>query len=374
MDDKANDQPTVVEAGLLPMCLTGLSWALLRYANATARRSSACRHASASVGATLALLVLGAMVSSPPAFAEKYGLPLFLSQTTSGQQGVLRVLSLSDESGPVEVYAIDDSGVRSGPATFTLGPRAASEFDASDLASGNAGRGLAGGLGMLSGDVRLEIDTALRVGLLAYVRSADGTLAVLHDEVRAEALADGGYEYLVPIFNPAHDMAQPSQLRLINPGNQAAAAVMIGGRDDSGVEAIGGSVRLTLPAAGARTLTAQQLEAGDAGLTGMLGAGSGRWRLLVSSDQSIRVVNLVTSSTGERNNLSTTGLKGAAPADQAAFGARFAGVVINAETEDLRITLTTTATGSPKSWPPGMSGTPTLAATPMSEPGRTRAA
>ena len=293
-------------------------------------------------GIALALVVIAAMVSAPAALAEQYRLPLFVSETSHGQQGVLRVLSLSDESRTVEVYAIDDSGVRSGPAIFTLDAMAAKEFDASDLVSGNADKGLAGGLGALSGDVRLEIDTALRVGLLAYLRSADGTLAVLHDEVRAGSPSDGGYEYLVPIFNPAHEMAQLSRLRLINPGDQAAA-VMIAGSDDAGAMAIGGSVGLTLPAAGARTLTAQQLEAGDAGLTGMLGAGSGRWRLRVSSDRMIRVVNLATSSTGELNNLSTTGLKGAAPADQAAFGARFEGVSINAESGDLRITLTTAA-------------------------------
>ena len=292
--------------------------------------------------AALALVVFAAMMCTPAALAEQYRLPLFVSETAQGQQGVLRVLSLSDVSGTVEVYAVDDSGVRSGPATFTLDPRAAKEFDAADLASGNAGKGLTGGLGTLSGDVRLEIDTALRVDLLAYLRSADGTLAVLHDEVRARIPADGGYEYLVPIFNPAQDMAQSSRLRLINPGD-TSASVTIEGRDDAGAMATGESVQLTLPAAGARTLTAQQLEAGDAGLTGMLGAGSGRWRLLVSSDQSIRVVSLVTSSTGQLANLSTTGLKGAAPADLAAFGARFAGVSINAESGDLRTTLATTA-------------------------------
>ena len=295
-------------------------------------------------GVALALVVFAAMVSAPAALAEQYRLPLFVSGTAQGQQGVLRVQSLSDESGPVEVYAIDDSGVRSGPATFTLSPRAAAEFDSTDLASGNAGKGLAGGLGVLLGDVRLEIDTALQVELLAYLRSADGTLAVLHDEVRAGSPSDGGYEYLVPIFNPAQDMAQSSRLRLINPGD-TSASVTIEGRDDSGAMATGGSVQLTLPPAGARTLTAQQLEAGDAGLMGMLGAGSGRWRLLVSSDQSIRVVSLVTSSTGELNNLSTTGLGGAAPADLAAFGARFAGVSITAESGDLRTTLATTVDG-----------------------------
>ena len=317
--------------------------------NATARRGRprATRFGQrtrALHGITLALVVFAAMMSAPAALAEQYRLPLFVSETAQGQQGVLRVQSLSDESGTVEIYAIDDSGVRSGPATFTLDAMAAKEFDAGDLASGNADKGLAGGLGALTGDVRLEVDTALRVGLLAYLRSADGTLAVLHDEVRAGSPADGGYEYLVPIFNPAHDMAQLSRLRLINPGDEAATAT-IGGRDDSGAEAIGGSVQLTLPAQGATTVTAQQLEAGDAALTGLLGAGSGRWRLLVSSDQSIRVVNLVTSSTGELNNLSTTGVGGAAPADEAAFNVRFAGIEIIAGSGDLRTILTTTLDG-----------------------------
>ncbi len=324
--------------------------------------------------AALALLVLAAMMCTPAALAEQYRLPLFVSGTAQGQQGVLRVLSLSDVSGTVEVYAVDDSGVRSGPATFTLDPRAAKEFDAADLASGNAGKGLTGGLGTLSGDVRLEIDTALRVDLLAYLRSADGTLAVLHDEVRAEALADGGYEYTVPIFNPAHDMAQLSRLRLINPGDQAAA-VMIGGRDDAGAMATGESVQLTLPAAGARTLTAQQLEAGDAGLMGMLGAGSGRWRLLVSSDQSIRVVSLVTSSTGQLANLSTTGLKGAAPADLAGSARASPGSrslpragTFGSPSPRRR------GTGSWKSWTPGASRRRAREAAPTSEPEGTRAA
>ena len=62
-----------------------------------------------------------------------------------------------------KVSAIDDSGVRSGPATVSLDQRAAVEFDAADLVSGNADKGLTGGLGSLSGDVLLEIDTELRV-------------------------------------------------------------------------------------------------------------------------------------------------------------------------------------------------------------------
>ena len=50
------------------------------------------------------------------------------------------------------------------------------EFGAADLVSGNAMKGLFEGLGTLSGDVRLEIETVLQIVPSAYVRAADGTL------------------------------------------------------------------------------------------------------------------------------------------------------------------------------------------------------
>ena len=101
------------------------------------------------------------------------------------------------------------------------------------------------------------------------------------------------------------------------------AAVTIGGRDDSGAQANGGDVTLTLPAGGATTLTAQQLESGDTDLTGRLGAGTGRWRLTVSSDLPLEVVNIVASTGGYWNNLSTTAVPGAAPVDRAGLNERF---------------------------------------------------
>lgn len=285
-----------------------------------------------------ALLLLGSA-----ALAEHYTLPLFVTSTTPGSmQGVVRILNDSEESGSVEIHAIDDAGARFGPASFMLNGRAAAEFDAEELASGNAMRGLSGGIGTRSGDVRLEIGTDLSIVPTAYVRAADGTLSAMHDTVRPEATAhgSGGYRYDVTIFNPSTDAMQASRLRLINSGD-GPASVTIEGRDDTGASASGGSVQLTLPAGGARTLTAQQLEVGDDGvvnltvaigttgrvgpstLTGRLGAGVGRWRLSVSSDRLIEVVNVVTSSLGYMNNLSTTGAPGAAPVDHAAFSERF---------------------------------------------------
>ena len=277
---------------------------------------------------TLAAIVLWSSAS----LAERYTLPLFVMPATAGApQGLLRILNDSEESASVEIHAIDDAGARHGPATFTLNALAAVEFDAADLATGNAMKGLSGGLGALAGDVRLEIETELQIVPSAYVRAVDGTLNAMHDTVRAGVAAGvgDGYRYQVPIFNTAAEVTQTSRLRLINPEDEPAA-IAIDGRDDTGAAATGGTVQLTLPAGGARTLTAQQLEAGEDGgtgqaaLTGRLGAGVGRWRLTVSSDLPIQVVNVVTATSGYMVNLSTTAVQGAAPVDHEAFATRFA--------------------------------------------------
>ena len=274
----------------------------------------------------LLVALAGLLFWSFGAQAEHYTVPLLVpAGTTSEPQGVLRILNATDESGTVEIYAIDDTGTRSGPATFTLSASAAAEFTATDLASGNATLGLTGGIGTEVGDARLQIETDLDIVPLAFVRAADGTLSAMHDTVRAaETDGSSGYTYNVPVFNPSTEMTQTSRLRLINPGD-AAAAVTISGRNDSGAEATGGDVTLTLAAGGAKTLTAQQLEAGDTAITGQLGAGTGKWRLTVLSDQPLEVVNIGAASAAYWNNLSTTAVPEAAPADLEAFNERFVG-------------------------------------------------
>ena len=272
--------------------------------------------------------------------SERYTIPLLVSAPTTGApQGVLRILNGTDDSGTVAIYAISDAGTRSGPANFTLNASAAVQLTAEDLQSGNATLGLTGGIGTSVGDARLEIETDLSIVPLAFVRAADGTLSAMHDTVRA-ASVDGSdeYTYEVPVFNPSSEVTQVSRLRLINPGD-AAAAVTISGRDDIGAAATGGDVTLTLSAGGAQTLTAQQLEAGDTAITGQLGAGTGKWRLTVSSDRLLQVLNIVAATAGYWNNLSTTAVPGAAPADLELLNERFVGSVVVFLTGGNRYTL-----------------------------------
>ena len=286
------------------------------------------------------LALAGLLLCASAADAEIYTVPLLISSVASGgPQGVVRILNGADGSGTVTVHAIDDDGVRHGPATFTLNASAAVEFTAGDLAAGNAAKGLSGGIGRRSGDARLEIDTDLDIVPLAFVRAPDGALSAMHDTVRAaSATGPGQYRYEVPAFNPASDAVQASRLRLINPGD-AAAAVTVAGRDDSGAAATGGDVRLTLPAGGARTLTALQLEVGDAGLEGRLGAGTGRWRLTVAADAPLEVVNVVAAPAGYWSNLSTTAASGLVPTDLGAMNERFAGRAVVYRSGSSRVTL-----------------------------------
>ena len=135
--------------------------------------------------------------------------------------------------------------------------------------------------------------------MLAYIRTGDGFLTAMHDVAPS---TEAGHR--VVTFNPGKNTAQASRLRLINPGAETAE-LRITGIDDKG-ESPGGAVELSVPAGAARTLGAQQLESGEgAGLTGALGTRAGKWQLVVSSEQAIEVMSLLSSPTGHLTNLST---------------------------------------------------------------------
>ena len=258
-------------------------------------------------------VILG--VAIPPADSSVHRVPLFPSASDPAREGFVRVINLSDREGEVSVIAIDDAGWRSGEVVLTLGAGAVAHFNSDDLEQGNANKGLSGGIGAAGqGDWRLELASDLDLGVLAYIRTEDGLLTAMHDVV-----ARGLIGHRVAIFNPGANRNQKSLLRLINPGAEAAE-VSITGIDDSGAKSTsesGGLVRITLPAGGARTLSAAELEAESnrahavpptevAGpLTGELGDGTGKWQLLVMSEKPVVAMNLLVSPTGHLTNLST---------------------------------------------------------------------
>ena len=248
--------------------------------------------------AVLCLAFLAGWPLAAPA-QNTHTLPLVRPVDFAGQESLVRIVNRSDTSGTVRITAIDDTGERFGPVILTLDARQAVNITSRNLERGNTAVGLPIGIGDGSGSWRLELETALTIEALAYIRTPDGFLTSMHD---VASMSEGG-DHWVPIFNPGSNTQKVSHLRLINPGS-TAAEVTVTGRDDLGDEA-SGTVSLTLPGGAARTLTAQALEAGGEGFDGRLGDGAGKWRLNVRSATDIQVMSLLATPTGHLANLST---------------------------------------------------------------------
>ena len=248
----------------------------------------------------LVLLIMAGWPLASPA-QNTHTLPLVLPASNAALAGFVRIINLSGQAGTVSITAIDDAGMRAGPVTLSLSAREVVNFNSRDLEQGNAAKGLPDGVGDGEGNWRLVLETALNITPLAYIRTTDGFVTAMH-AVAPETEA-GSRRYRVVFFNPGANQNQVSRLRLINPGT-TAARVEITGRDDAGAAAPGGTVRLTLPAGAASTLTAQALEAGGDDFEGRLGDGAGKWRLTVTSNVAIEAVSLLQSPTGHLANLS----------------------------------------------------------------------
>ena len=241
-----------------------------------------------------------ANISTRPATAGT--LPLLLASHRHPLQAssFARVVNASGMAGEVTIHATSDAGQRFGPLALALGAGRAVHLSATDLEQGNAAKGLSGMTGGTAGDWRLSFRSQLAIEVLAYVRSPAGPLAAMHDMVPGV-----GQTHRVPIFNPASNRRQASELRLINRGAEDAD-IAIAATDDLGQPAPMGAVSLTLSAQESRTITAQQLEGGAANLAGRFGDGHGKWRLTISANAPIQVMNLLRGPDGGLTNLSTS--------------------------------------------------------------------
>ena len=227
--------------------------------------------------------------------------------SSGGGQGFVRVANRSPRAGTVRIRAFDDLGRRYDRLDLALDAGATAHFNSDDLELGNAAKGLSGSTGPGEGDWRLELSSGLDIEVLAYVRTDDGFLTTMHD---AAAVVEGRHR--VVTFNPGSNYRQVSRLRLMNPG-AAAALVRVTAIDDRGGAPLRkGALRATVPARGAVTYSAAELEAGvESGYSRLndwdfneLGDGTGKWRLNVTSDQTVRVMSLLESPTGHLTNLS----------------------------------------------------------------------
>ena len=231
-----------------------------------------------------------------------YEIPFFpAAANANGWQGFVRVANLSDQDGTVSIRAFDDAGGDFGALTLAIDAGETMHFNSGDLEDGNSAKGISGRAGRPGeGDWRLVLSSELRIEAMAYVRTADGLLAAMHDV--APMVVDSRNAARVVTFNPGSNERQESRLRLVNPG-EALASVSIRGVDDRGRSA--GPVHLEVAAGASRTVSALELEAGAGELDGALGDGSGKWRLDVDSDVPLAAMSLLASPTGHLTNLST---------------------------------------------------------------------
>ena len=243
--------------------------------------------------------------------ADSRSIPLFVPASHPTRQGFARIINRSPRSGAVAIHAIDDAGGRFGPATLSLAAGQTAHFNSDDLETGNAAKGLSGGVGAGEGDWRLELATDLDIEALAYVRTSDGFLTGMNEVATHKRPAYR--EDLVATFNPASNRSQVSRLRLIYPGPSGQNHFFISGHDDRGSDSKG-YASLRLEAGASRTVTVQELEAGGDGLDGGLGDGVGKWRLQWVAWQPVRAMSLLESPTGHLTNLTSP----AAPIGRAA--------------------------------------------------------
>ena len=251
---------------------------------------------------SLRLLLAAAML---PALGQAQtggvSVPLMLAPD-SERQGFVRIINETDQAGSVRITAVDDAGTATDPIEIRLEANQSLHFNSDDLANGNAAKDI-NRVGLpRQGHWRLAIETALEdVHVQAFVRTRAGFLTAMHDVLPRD---DQG-RLVARMLNPGSNSNQASSLRLVNAGANAER-VSIAGIDDHGGNA--GPVTLTLAAGQSRTISAFDLENGAQGLTGSLGDGAGKWRLLVTAGQSIVGVGLLETPIGPITNISTAGV------------------------------------------------------------------
>jgi len=196
----------------------------------------------------------------------------------------------SDAPAEAVIKPIDDEGTAYAVETVTIEADSSIHFNSGDLEGGSESKGFVG-VGTGVGDWRLVIDTDGDLDVMAYVRTVDGFLSSLHDEVPGS-----GGRWRVPFFNPASNVNQVSILRLVNAGDEPTD-VTVSGTDDAG-QVGDDDYLLRIHPGAARMLTAIDLES-------VYGDGHGKWRLDVRSDRPIVVMSLLESPTGHLTNLST---------------------------------------------------------------------
>ena len=234
--------------------------------------------------------------------ADAGHIAVFAPASHATREGFARVVNRGDAPATIRIDAFDNPGQRYGPLTLTVGAGQVAHFNSTDLEDGNSAKGLAEGIGVGSGDWRVELrsDDIDVLGLHAPRRMASSPACTMSRRCSNRWSSP-------PTANPSNtDTGCRSSTRAATQTRRAGCVSSMRAKRPPTSR----SRESTTKARRRRTTSASTSPAARRGRsrrriwkpapisTGPWGDGSGKWRLVVRSDRPILVASLLESPPG----------------------------------------------------------------------------
>ena len=239
--------------------------------------------------------VVSGMQAVVPRTGSGHRIGLFNPASTVGQESRLRLVNRGASSVAVTIEGVDDGGEPgSGAVRLNLPARGSRMLTAEELESGD-GEGLTGALGDGIGKWRLSVTAGGAIEVMHLLAStASGEMTNLSAGPVAPMDGDDGATTIheVGLFPKASEEGLEGVLRIVNRTGQAGR-VSIEAIDDTGAKF--GPVTVYLSVLKGLVLTSGDLEEGNSskGVFRGTGAGTGDWRLRLSTSLEIEVQSYV---------------------------------------------------------------------------------
>ena len=222
--------------------------------------------------------------------ANRYVVHFFNPGRNRNQRSYLRLINPGAASARITIRAHDDTGTRRGPVSLDLPAGQARRLTAGELETG--GGGFSGRLGTGSGKWRLTVTATRPVQVMSLLQTPTGHLTNLSNY----RLTGGGTRHELPYVLAEGTAGRQGFVRIVN-RSARAGIVTLTAIDDAGRTA--GTETLDLAANGAIHFNSRDLESGNAakGFSGV-GAGSGDWRLTLTSALDVQPLAYVRTNDG----------------------------------------------------------------------------
>ena len=238
---------------------------------------------------------LSALGGVAPSTDNVHRVALFNSADSSDAASLLRLTNRGGEALMANITGVDDTGASpGGVVSVEVGAHESVVLTAAELEAGDAN--LLGALGDGEGQWRLRIASDGDLAVMNLVETPDGQLANL--SVATATSVPARETHVVDRFPSSSDISNgQGVVRIVN-SSERPVSVRIEPKDSTGWRYP--PLTLTLGANEAANLGALDLELGNVakGLAGSAGPGAGAWRLAISSDSDIEVLNYTRTPSG----------------------------------------------------------------------------